>query len=695
MFKNISNYFNKAVPKAEVHTFDMPRYEDDAYFQLLADYGIRLNEPQKQAVKAVEGPVQCVAGAGSGKTMMLTSRIGYMIHTKQINPSNILLVTFTKKAAVDMIERLARIPGMSRAAVRSVVAGTYHSICLRILRAEGYDFQVLSSEKKKHYIIKVILKDMGLQDQYKPETVLAIISNWKNQIIRWQDIEPNNDLTSELREIYRRYEEFKDNQNLLDFDDFLLETYYLLLFDPDVLKKYQRQFLYICCDEFQDTSPVQWEIIKMLAAPQNNLCIVGDDWQCIYQFRSASSRLMLDFDKVYPNCRRVILDINYRSGASIVGMANQIISHNKHQIRKSLKVAKNEDYAIQFARPFNSEQEAEWVVEDIKNRRLGGERLKDMAVIYRTHATGRAIFEKLLLEDIPFVTYSNNNESFYQNTYIRPILALLRLSVYENDVDALIEGASALYISRKEMEGAIDEVTIRHNGYTPKNLFTQVIRTIARKKAGFQQQQLLSKLESIKMLKNERPASAILELRVGAVNYERLLEVDERKTLTIHKEMLIEILDEFETAARRFDDVKSFLDFIDRVEEKNKEMEELRKDPNIEAVRLMTIHASKGLEFDTVYAIGFIENILPHISAIDEDKKEDSNLSPEEALEEERRLAYVCLTRAKKHLLLSAPKTHRNKDAEISRFLLEGLEVKGEKKRINEEKSKIHSNTHA
>ena len=683
MYKKLSEIAKKPLPMAEIHTQSAPGYEEEFYFQMLSDYGIRLNEPQKEAVKAVEGPVLVIAGAGSGKTTVLTSRIGYMIHEKNIDPTNILLVTFTRKASIEMIERLARIPGINRAASRTVNAGTYHSICLRILRNEGYDFRVLSSDKRQHYIIKIILKRMGLQDLYTPESILTTISNWKNNLIRPQDLDEEDQIAKELKEVYKQYEKYKEHENLLDFDDFLVETYYLLKFNPDILEKYQNISKYILCDEFQDTSRIQYEIIRMLAEPHNNLCIVGDDAQNIYSFRSSSVDFMLNFDKEFPDCKKIIMDINYRSTPNITGLANEIIKHNKKQIKKDLKVVHTENYDIYFARPYNSDQEAEWIVNDIKDKQLAGLHLKDMAVIYRTHATGRAIFDKLLMADIPFVTYGRNNESFYQNQFVRPALAILRLAVDSNNIDAMIEAAPVLYISKNEMEKTIEEVVFYNGGYDPDNLFSVAIKWIANRKSGFQQNALLSKLSAIQSLRELTAPMAIREIRCGVIDYEHQLEIDERKTLTIHKEMVREILDEFEQAARPFKTVESFLDFVEKVEEKNAEMEELRKDPNIEAVRLMTIHASKGLEFETVYAIGMIENILPHSAAISPGEKEDSLLTPEEALEEERRLAYVCVTRAKRYLYISAPKTHRNKDAEISRFLLEGVGHK-EKMKAND-----------
>ena len=688
MYQPIQESFKQQTPAAELLTQLPPTGHSELYFQLLTDYGIELNQPQKKAVSTVEGPVLVVAGAGSGKTTVLTSRIGYMIHTKRIDPSEILLITFTKQASTEMIERLSRIPGLDRNASRAVHAGTYHSICLRILRAEGYDFHVLSSDRRKHIMLKSIMKRMGIDQQYSAEAVANVISNWKNNFRRPSDIEDyvggvesqllaeltnqsSGTILAELGKVYSEYERIKEEMNLYDFDDFLIETYYLLQYRPEILAKYQNQFKYVLCDEFQDSSFVQYEIIRMLAAPHNNFCIVGDDAQLIYGFRSAKSDFMLDFDKIYPDCRRIIMDINYRSTSPIVGLANSIIHHNQKQIKKTLKVVKPGNIPIHFNTPETSDDEADDIVADILNKRAAGIDLRDIAVIYRTHASGRAIFDKLLLADIPFVTYAKSNESFYQNTFVKPMLALLRVAVNPMDEEAILDAAQIFYIKRSDMQTVLEQLTMSYSGHSPKDLFYQAMDQLANSKSGFQKEQLLFKKEAVRKLVSMRAPMAIREIRTGTIGYDRQLEVDGRKTLTVHKDMVMEFLDECEQAARGFNDPKEFLSFIQRVEEKNNEMEELRRQPDIQAVRLMTIHASKGLEFPCVYAIGWSEGILPHQSSLN-GKKEDSSNDALEAIEEERRLAYVCATRAKQFLYISSPRRHRNKEVQISRFLLEG-----------------------
>lgn len=667
MYKDMTALFKKDIPISTLHNPE-PDTNITGYFRALSDYGITLNPAQQEAVKTTEGPVLIVAGAGSGKTTVLTTRIGYMICEKRIDPKQILLVTFTKKAAVEMTSRLSYLPGVTSSETRDITSGTYHSICLQILREEGYTFKVLASERRQHIMLKTILKKYKLENDYSAEDVAAVISNWKNCVVRPQDIDAETEILEELKTIYSEYEKLKEHEELFDFDDMLLETYYLFKYAPEILAKYQNRFHYILCDEFQDSSYVQYKIIQMLSSQHNNLCIVGDDAQTIYSWRSASAEFMLNFDKVYPNCKRIIMDINYRSTANIIGMSNSLIGENVKQIKKSLQSVNPNTLPILFNIPEDSDEEADVIIHEIIKLHREGKSLKDMAVIYRTHATGRAIFEKLILADIPFVTYGKSKETFYDYSFVKPVISLLQAVIQPMDVGAIIHAAPIFYISRKDMEKAIDYAVIDNNMETPEDLFFKALQIVALSKPDFQQKSLLSKIEVLKDIRTQRPAQAVKSIRGGDIDYEKQLEVDGRKSITIHKEMIVEMLDELEQASRPFTDIATFIEFIGRVKQKNEQMEELRKDPNVEAVRLMTIHSSKGLEFDTVFAIGWSEGILPHSSALN-GEKDDTKLSQSDMLEEERRLAYVTLTRAKRNLYLSSPLKHRGKFSKESRFI--------------------------
>lgn len=687
MYSNIADVFKKKKPEAEIVS-GKTETTYDTFFEELKEYNIHLNEPQQEAVLTVNGPVLIVAGAGSGKTTTLTSRISYMVSRKQIDPRRILLVTFTKKASTEMIERLSNLP--SGRLCSSINVGTYHAICLQILQQEGRDFKILSSDFQRHLMFKIILKKLKANDDYTPEGVMNVISNWKNRLLRPIDIKeltkkpdltPNEkEMYELLYQVYKQYEEQKEKENLYDFDDFLLETYYLFKFDKEALKKYQNQFEYVLCDEFQDVSYIQYEITRMLAAPHNNLCVVGDDGQTIYSWRTASSKYMTEFDKQYPDCKRIILDINYRSTADIVGFGNNLIAHNTKQIKKILKSTKQERRDIQFGSPKSPEEEASEVVKEISKLVIQGMKYKDIAILYRTHTYARSIFEELVLANLPFIHHVKSTESFYDSPHVKQFLAAMRVAINPNDIDAIIETGPLLYVSKKEINEFLP-TAIALQQIENKSLFELVMENIANRKKDYQKLQILMKIKEILSFKNLQPKVIIQKIRVGTINYEKQLEVDAAKTMTIHKDMILETLDEFLVSASRFNTIKELFDFIAKLKAKQEEMEMLRQDPDVDALDLMSIHTSKGLEYEAVFAVGWIENMLPHKTALEGSKNDlaDSNLKGEEALFEERRIAYVCVTRAKKLLYLSAPKTYHNKDVKKSRFLLEGFNVEKSK----------------
>lgn len=681
MYSNISDVYNKQRPEAEIVS-GKTEIVTDPFFEELKAYDIHLNTPQQEAVLTVNGPVLIVAGAGSGKTTTLTSRISYMISKKQIDPRRILLVTFTKKASTEMIERLNHLPNGRLCS--SITVGTYHAICLRILKEEGRNFKILSSDFQRHLMFKIILKQLKASDDYTPEGVMHVISSWKNQLLRPVDVKElakNPDLNPSEKEMYellynayKLYENQKEKENLYDFDDFLLETYYLFKYDEAALRRYQNRYEYVLCDEFQDVSFIQYEITRMLAAPHNNLCVVGDDGQTIYSWRTASSKYMTEFNQQYQNCKRIILDINYRSTADIVGFGNNIIRHNTKQIKKQLKSTKQERKDIQFKIPKTPEEEAELVVKEISRLVIKGTSYKDIAILYRTHTYSRSIFEELVLADIPFIHHVKSTESFYDSPNVKLFLAAMRVAIDPNDLDAIVEVGPLLYISKKEIQETLP-IAIALQQASEQSLFDSTMNLIANRKGEFQKGQILMKIREIQSFKNMTPKDIIIRIRKGTINYEKQLDVDAAKTMTIHKDMILETLDEFLVSASRFNTIKELLDFISKLKAKQEEMERLRQDPNLDALDLMSIHTSKGLEYEVVFAIGWFEDMIPHITAIEGSKNSlaDSNLEGEEALFEERRIAYVCATRAKMSLYLSAPSTYHGKGKSASRFLLEGL----------------------
>jgi DNA helicase II / ATP-dependent DNA helicase PcrA len=688
-YKRITEIFSHA-PIAEIGSpltsVDLVNdSEDDAfYFRCLEQNGIKLNENQIKAVRSINGPLLIIAGAGSGKTSVLVSRIGYMLAVKEIDPSSILLVTFTRKAAAEMTERIGKLPGITPRMKRQLSTGTFHSIFLQILRKAGYTQKILSSERQQHSIIKRILKEMDIQEDYQPESILALISYCKNQMIRPSDIDAKTPIDKEFKEVYKRYENWKEDNEYMDFDDILIETYYLLKYNPAILAFYQKQFQYIMVDEFQDTSFIQYELIKMLALPQNNLCVVGDDAQTIYGFRGASSSYILNFHREFPNTKQVILDINYRSTESIVGLGNEIIKHNKKQIKKTLKSMKPSIVVPYFSRPKDTNEEARQIVDHILMAVNSGEKeYRDFAVLFRTNAVSRAIYDELVMRKVPFVYYGKDN-NFYENSFVKPIVDILRLVIDPNNEDAILSVAPVFYLKRDDVLRCLDHIRIEEEQYqkTHSNKLQKVFELLTPNLKPFQQDSIKEKMRLIQQFSKTSPYKAIQIIREGkAFGYDKFLEMNKRKTLTLHKEMVKEMLDEVESSAKQYETIQQYIDFIDEISRINKGMENLRKDEHANAVKLMTIHASKGLEFDTVFLMGFIENVLPHKAALNAAEQEDrvqqtsektSDIT-EEAIEEERRLAYVAITRAKESLYLSAPRIYHEKEADISRFLLEAL----------------------
>jgi DNA helicase II / ATP-dependent DNA helicase PcrA len=654
--------------------------QDEFYIRMLEQQGIVLNERQLEAVRQTEGPVLTLAGAGSGKTSVLTARVGYLINVKRINPENILVLTFTRKAAEEMKERIAKLPGLSKNTIRNLVTGTFHSVFLQILKAQGYDHKILSNEKHKEVIIKRILKDMGLKDDYDPETILSLISFRKNQLLTVEDLPEQTPIEREFKEIFRRYEQWKTEEHYMDFDDMLVYTYQLLNENQRLLERLQERFRYIEVDEFQDTNIAQYKVLQMLADKHKNLFVVGDDDQSIYAFRGADSDIIINFPKDYPNTYIVKLDVNYRSNPSIVGLGNEIIKHNQYRHDKTLRcyTACNDYFTPFYMRPKDTVDEAQVIVENmISDVQQGARKWKDFVVLYRTHAVSRAIVEQLVLKNIPFVVHGDKTP-FYEHPIVKPVLDYIRLSVNPKDLDALKSILPTMYLNR---EKAIDYITTEMV-FNPLDESKTLLHYLLRMPGlhSSQKELIIERIRMLDDIKKMSPIDAIREIRQGKGQYEKYLEIDQRRSFTLQKEFAREMLDELSASASYHNTHESYLNLIDKILKRHEEMEKLKKDPHADVVSLMTIHNSKGLEFPCVYLIGASDQILPHAVALQEaedmintqqtiDKSEDKSIN--RAVEEERRLMYVAVTRAKEELYVSSPKRFRNRDLEISRFLLD------------------------
>lgn len=643
--------------------------EDAFYFRALEQKHIHLNRAQIEAVRHVNGPLLTLAGAGSGKTSVLVCRTGYLIKVHQVPARNILLVTFTKKAAEEMKERIASLPGMSKQLVAQVQARTFHSFFLTLLKGKGYKQVILSNERYKQLIIKNILRGMGIEDTYQPETILAELSFYKMNLVNVEELPSKN----ELKKILLAYEEWKRENNQFDFDDILVESYRLLKNSPELLKSLQNRFRYIMVDEFQDTNLLQYELIKMIAKAHDNLFVVGDDDQTIYSFNGARNDFILNFEKEFSNTKVVTLDINYRSTNAIVGLGNQVIAKNKKRKVKILQATKESDWTPKFIRPGTTDEEAAWIVQDMKGKvAQGSHQFKDFAILHRTNNNSRAIFEQLALENIPFVDYSTGNQIFYEQWPVRTVISYFRLALDQRDFAAMEEILPTLYINRQK---GIEHIREKDSNKAKKYPLIH-LKTLPYLK-GFQKEKVAERIRFVLKLVELEPLEAIKEIRSSF--YDDFLDAEERQSVTTFKETIKEALDELEASAKRFTTIKDFMSFVDMMIQKHKEMKFLKQESGAEAVTLMTIHRSKGLEFPVVYLIGASDSILPHVTALEAGSMEDRNSDKANkekvihAIEEERRLCYVAITRAMNELYISSPGYYRGKKVDVSTFLLEAF----------------------
>lgn len=646
--------------------------DDSAFFRRLEEGGILLNLPQIAAVRHDKGPLLTLAGAGSGKTSVLICRTGYLLSVRGISPSQLLLLTFSNKAAAEMRERIALLPGVSTADVSRLQARTFHSFFLFFLRRQGLTQDIFSETRRQHILLKQIMRELGLpKDAYPPETLLTLLSACKMNMGTLEDLPEGTTAEKEMKSILSLYEQWKRDNFKIDFDDVLLIAYRMLRERPELLLELQMRFLYVMVDEFQDTNALQYELVKMIAHPQHNLMVVGDDDQTIYSFNGARSEFILEFEKLYPRAKVITLDINYRSGPAIVGLGNGIIRHNTRRRPKTLQAAKDSGSQPRYMRPQTADEEAQQMVEHILSEVSSGKReYRDFAMLYRASSSNRALLELLLLRDIPYIDYGEG-QLLYEHWLISPVVDHLRLSVNRRNFAAMENILPTLYMNREKGMNHIRQMEARQPKQGP------LIHLLSMPGVeDFKATKLRDRLDLIRNIRELTPLQAIRQIRTQFYDY--FIEANERHQATLHRETLKEMLDELESSAGRFDSIPAFLDFIDNVMERNEHHRQPGNKEQGNRIALMTIHKSKGLEFPVVFLIGASEGILPHSSALEGDRLKDRKIamaanqgaSGIAALEEERRLAYVAVTRAKEELFISSPAQHRGKKAEVSRFML-------------------------
>jgi DNA helicase-2/ATP-dependent DNA helicase PcrA len=626
--------------------------------RMKANYLDELNERQRQAVEHINGPLMIVAGAGSGKTKVLTTRIAHLMR-HGVEAFNILSLTFTNKAAREMKERVEKILGGTEA--RSLYIGTFHSVFARLLRAEahrlGYpnDFTIYDSDDAKS-VLKTIINEQNLDDKhYKPNLVYNRISAAKNSLmgpeeyqhdyaVQQEDMRANRPLTGKLYDMYAK-RCFKNGA--MDFDDLLFKMYVLLKSFPEVLHKYQHKFKYIMIDEYQDTNPAQYEIIKLLGAAHENICVVGDDAQSIYSFRGATIQNILQFEKDYDDARVVKLEQNYRSTKSILNVANEVIANNKGQIEKNLWTDNADGEKIKLVRTMTDNEEGKFVADTIAEQKLRNHYAnRDFAILYRTNAQSRAFEENLRRKAIPYRIYGGL--SFYQRKEIKDFIAYLRIVTNPQEEESLKRIIN--YPIRGIGKTTVDKVSVLANDHNIT--FWNVLERA--QEFGF-------KAGTLEAIENFVIMVRSFQAMLGKHNaYDIALQVG--KSTNIVKELFN---DKTTEGLARYENIQELLNSIKEFTETPTEDGELVEsekslgtylqqitlltdadkgtDEDSDVVKLMTIHAAKGLEFPVVFSVGLEENLFPS----------GLSINSREELEEERRLFYVVITRAKARLFLT------------------------------------------
>lgn len=608
-----------------------------------------LNHAQTEAVAHNKGPCMVLAGPGSGKTLTIAKRIEYLIMKHKVRPEEILVITFTKYAAWEMKNRTRSICGPSSYAV---TFGTFHGIYYGILKwAYRLNQSNLLSDEEKYRILREILP--GIDWDQEPEAdeekdylqELAIeIGNVKNNCMDIEEYEPVKYTTEKFRKLYRTYEETKKKYRKIDFEDMLIQCRDLFMKRPDILKKWQEKFQYILVDEFQDVNQAQYDVVRMLAAPQDNLFVVGDDDQSVYGFRGAKPGIMKEFMKDYPTARQILLDVNYRSSGYIVKGALRVIGNNKIRFEKKIEAFRKPDETVHVQEVKDPVQEAEYVLERIREYREKGVSYTEMAVLYRTNVDARAMSELMTEYQIPFVMKEHLN-NIYEHFIALDMISYLRLSQGEYDRKYFLQIANRpnRYLTRESMKtGNVSYESLRRY-YRDKDWMVDRI----------------DQLEwDMKMICDKTPYAAIQYIR-KRMGYDEFLK-EYAAYRKISSEDLFAVLEEIWQNSKGYGTIKEWFEHIESYGKMLKEQN--KKNGEKEGVNLMTMHAAKGLEFDTVFVIEANEGSCPY-------KKATAN----EEIEEERRLFYVAMTRAKRKLVISYVKEKNGKDLLTSRFVSELL----------------------
>ena len=589
-----------------------------------------LNNKQKEAVINTDGPMLILAGAGSGKTKVLTTKIAYLIEEKGIDPYNILAITFTNKAANEMKSRVENMLGVSSNMIKIC---TFHSFGLSIIKRHyeklGFksNFTIIDSDDSLS-TVKRILKDMNLDSKFfNPKTIRNKISSAKNELMNPEELDKftNNEIDEVTVKVYIEYQNKLKVNNSLDFDDLLMLPIILFNENKEVLEYYQERFKYILIDEYQDTNQVQYILTKMLSAKYKNICVVGDPDQSIYGFRGSNYRNILNFEKDYKNTKVILLEQNYRSTKNILNAANDIIKNNKNRKEKDLWTDNNTGDKIKYKRCDDEKDEANYVVSNVKKLMNEGCPLEDIAILYRTNAQSRNIEEAFLRENIPYKVVGSFY--FYNRKEIKDLISYLKLIYNPSDDISLnrIINVPKRGIGLKTME----------NLTTKANILNESIFNTIDSGKELEFKKIILELQQ---MSEELSLTELIDLILDKTGIRKELELED----TIESRGRLENLEEFKSITKSYEDkygVVSLAEFLDEISLVS-DVEEHKNRTDV--VTLMTVHSAKGLEFDHVFIIGLEEGVFPHSMCI------YSN----DEIEEERRLCYVAVTRAKEKLTI-------------------------------------------
>lgn len=612
----------------------------------------KLNENQKRAVEHLNGPCMVLAGPGSGKTRVITYRIANMVVNKEIKPTSILAISFTKASSVEMKNRALSLSKDYR--MNKVTYGTFHSVFFRILRFfVKYDLDSILDEKSKRLALKGIMKNLNIENADDDETVGQVINEIsfvKNELMDKYDFDSEILSSDEFIKTYNMYEEYKNQINKIDFDDMLIKTYELLLNNNQALQRVRSAYKYILVDEFQDINKVQFEVLKLIANPMNNIFVVGDEDQSIYGFRGSRPDFLLEFEEYFEGTNKVVLDINYRSKEEIIDIANRLIEKNENRYEKVIKCGQGNGAQINYVSPEDSEEEAVFIAKDILEEiKKDYVEYSDFAVIYRTNIQSRALVDVFMDMRIPFIV-KDSIITIYDHWAAQDILAYLRIGLNpQNNKDWVrIINKPFRYISKDNVNMVKDESDFINALINKCNLHPKQVKTI-------------NDLDiDLSYLKTLNPKNAISYIRTS-LDYDRYI-LDYCTNRKIKTNGLIEILNELESSATNFKTIKDYLEHIDRVKS---ELVDNKNNKNTDGVIFTTMHSAKGLEFKNVYIIGANEGTIPHEKSYDIEDDEKKI----EQIEEERRLMYVAITRAEENLYISSPINKYGKKVSKSRFI--------------------------